>query len=66
MNVRRGDVVRYHPVIGLSGYVLVRVLEDPWELGDGTLITKARGVHDDKIYRPSVSALSAEKGDADG
>lgn len=58
MQVHKGDVVRYHPVIGLPRYILVRVLEEPWELGDGSLITKARGIHDDKIYRPSVEALS--------
>ena len=62
MSVKRGDVVRYHPVIGLPNYILVRVLEDPWEFGDGSWITKARGVHDDKIYRPSVDALEADEG----
>lgn len=61
MKVKRGDVVRYYPVLGRPDYIRVRILEEPWELGDGSWITKARGLNDEKIYRPSLDALGVDR-----
>jgi hypothetical protein len=59
--IKRGDVLRYHPTIGLPTYIRVRVVEEPWELGSGQWICKARGVNDDRVYRPSVAALEVDQ-----
>lgn len=59
-DIKRGDVLRYHPVIGLPEYIRVRVMHEPWELGSGDWICKAQGINDGKIYRPSVDALARE------
>jgi hypothetical protein len=56
----RGDVLRYHPIIGLPAYIRVRIDEVPWMLGDGSWICKARGVDDARVYRPSVEALEPD------
>ena len=61
IDIRRGDVYRYHPVVGLPDYVRVRIMTEPYELGDGTLICKARRLGDEKLVYPAVRALSADK-----
>ena len=56
----RGDLARYHPVIGLPNYIRVRILCEPYELGDGSLITQARGLDDGRKYYPCLDALSSD------
>jgi hypothetical protein len=50
--------MRYHPVIGLPDHVRVRIMREPYELGDGTLICKAKCIGCQQIVYPCVDALT--------
>lgn len=60
-DVQPGRVFRYHSILGREDHIIVRVLEKPWQLANGEWITKAVGVHDSRIYRPSIDALAVDR-----
>ena len=57
-DVKVGSVFRYHPVIGVETCQPVRIEVEPWELGDGSWICKARNLWTGAVVRPSLEALS--------
>jgi hypothetical protein len=59
-SIKKGDVLRYHPVIGVATYIRVRVMAEPWELASGDWICKARGLADERVYRPCLEALERD------
>lgn len=58
--VKRGEVFRYHPVIGSQGYVRVRIMREPYELASGDWVCKATRLTDNHTVYPSVEALSED------
>lgn len=59
-DVKVGAVFRYHPVLGVDASQPVRIEIEPWELGDGSWICKARNLLTGAAVRPSLEALAFE------
>lgn len=62
-DVKKGAILRYHPVIGREPFVRVEIVDEPWTVCGDIWICKARGVDDGHIYRPAVKALSPDETD---
>ena len=51
-----GEVLAYHPILTRTDHVWVTVESEPYALGDGTLILKARRADGRAVY-PCLQAL---------
>lgn len=63
LDVKDGDVVRFHPVTTHHDYVRVTVSGTPYELGSGDVVVRTIGL-DGKMRIAWVGALTADAGEA--
>jgi len=61
-DVKIDMVVRYYPITTRADFVLVKIVEAPWQLGSGDWICKAKRADNFEIVRPWTGALAPHQG----
>lgn len=56
-DVKVGAVLRYHPIITREDYRLVRITDEPYQLGSGDWICAATALDNGQRVRPALCAL---------